>query len=38
MDTNDQSQSCEIKKAVLFENNRGFALRHTPAAPQPYVT
>ena len=31
-------QGYEIEKSVLFENNRGFALGHNPAAPQPYVT
>ena len=31
-------QGYEIERSVLFENNRGFALGHNPAAPQPYVT
>lgn len=31
-------QGYEIEKSVLFENSRGFALGHNPAAPQPYVT
>ena len=31
-------QGYAIEKSVLFENNRGFALGHNPAAPQPYVT
>ena len=31
-------QGYEIEKSVLFENSRGFALVHNPAAPQPYVT
>ena len=30
-------QGYEIEKSVLFENNRGFALGHNPAAPQPYA-
>ena len=28
----------EIKKSVLFENDRGFALAENPNAPQPFVT
>ena len=28
----------EIQRAVLFDNGRGFALGHDPAAPNPYVT
>ena len=31
-------QGYEIEKSILFENNRGFALGHNPAAPQPFVT
>ncbi len=28
----------EIKKSVLFENDRGFSLAENPKAPQPFVT
>ena len=28
----------EIKKSVLFKNDRGFALAENPNAPQPFVT
>ena len=31
-------QGYEIEKSVLFENNRGFAMGHNPAAPPPSVT
>ena len=34
----DPVQGYEIKQAVLFENDRGFALAHNPAAPSPFVT
>ena len=28
----------EVKRSVVFENNRGFALAENPDAPQPFVT
>ena len=28
----------EIQRSVLFDNGRGFALGHDPAAPAPFVT
>lgn len=28
----------EIKRSILFENDRGFALAENPNAPQPFVT
>jgi len=31
-------QGYEIKRAVLFEDKRGFALAHSPNAPDPFVT
>lgn len=31
-------QGYKIKRAVLFDNGRGIALGHDPAAPAPYVT
>ncbi len=34
----DKNQGYEIIKAVMLENDRGFALGHHPTAPSPYVT
>lgn len=34
----EKIQGYEIEKSVLFENNRGIALGHNPAAPEPFVT
>lgn len=34
----EQINGYEILKSTVFENNRGFALGHNPAAPSPYVT
>lgn len=34
----DKNQGYEIMQAVLFDNGRGFALGHNPAAPNPFVT
>ena len=31
-------QGYEIKRAITFENNRGFALAENPNAPEPFVT
>ena len=31
-------QGYEIKKSVVFQNNRGFAFAENPRAPSPYVT
>ena len=34
----DKVQGYEIKRSILFDNDRGFALAENPQAPQPYVT
>lgn len=34
----EQIKGYEILKTTVFENSRGFALGHNPAAPSPYVT
>lgn len=34
----DKVQGYEIKRSILFDNDRGFALAENPKAPQPYVT
>jgi hypothetical protein len=34
----EKVQGYEIKKSVLFENDRGFAFAENPNAPQPFVT
>ena len=34
----DPVHNYKIMQAVLFENDRGFAIAHNPAAPSPYVT
>ncbi|MCB7303670.1 hypothetical protein NE683_07705 [Bariatricus massiliensis] len=31
-------QGYEIKQAIVFDNDRGFALGENPAAPEPFVT
>ena len=36
--SDEMVQRYEIKQAVLFDNDRGFALAHNPAAPSPFVT
>jgi len=41
LDSNSQNeivQGYEIKKSVVFDNNRGFALAENPNAVQPFVT
>jgi len=35
---NDVIHGYEIKRSIVFENNRGFALAENPNAPQPFVT
>lgn len=34
----DRVHGYEIKRSILFENDRGFAYAENPNAPQPYVT
>lgn len=34
----DKNNGYQITRAVLFDNGRGFALGHDPAAPGPFVT
>jgi hypothetical protein len=36
--TKETIRGYEIKRSILFENDRGFALAENPNAPQPYVT
>ena len=41
MDNNEQKEiihGYEIKRAIVFENNQGFALGENPNAPDPFVT
>lgn len=40
MDYNDKEkvQGYEIKRSIIFEDNRGFVLAHNPNAPDPYVS
>lgn len=34
----DRVHGYEIKRSILFENDRGFAYAENPNAPQPFVT
>ena len=34
----EKNMGYEIQRSVLFDNGRGFALGHDPAAPAPFVT
>lgn len=34
----DRVHGYEVKRSILFENDRGFALAENPNAPQPFVT
>ena len=34
----DKVQGYEVKRSILFDNDKGFALAENPKAPQPYVT
>lgn len=34
----DKVHGYEIKRSILFDSDRGFALAENPNAPQPYVT
>lgn len=36
--TKEMVRGYEIKRSILFENDRGFALAENPNAPQPFVT
>jgi len=36
--SNEKVHGYEIKRSILFDNDRGFALAENPNAPQPYVT
>ena len=35
---NEWVHGYEIKRSIVFENDRGFALAENPNAPQPFVT
>jgi len=37
-DANERIHGYEIKRSIVFENDRGFALAENPNAPQPFVT